>query len=308
MEQVTMEQSKKKVNFNEMNLYVRFVQYVSGNESYYLPWRIIYDNFLIFVAKGQITLKFETSDIVICENEMCIIPPFLKNRLLIEKDTYCEYYGVHFDYFYDDSESFNEDVYIAENLGLDKSELLEMPIDGRLINRKVYQLENIQFPQKILIKKSVAFKELLAKLLQRFQEKSFGHEIIVRATFYEIMYMIISEINDTVDMTENTLDLFHYMQSFTNDYEKQIDVTKLALEYGMSPRKFRSIFKKIYAATPKEYIIENKMQKAKELLASGRYNVGEVAYMIGYDDIFYFSKLFKRKMGKSPKHFLNKSE
>lgn len=303
-----MDRSEKKVNFNEMNLYVRFVQFAIVNEAYYLPWRILYDNFLIFVAKGDIILKFESGDIIIHENEMCIIPPFLKNRLDIVKEKYCEYYGVHFDYFYDDSESFNEDVYIPENLGLVKKEILEMPVDDKLINRNVYRLEDIQFPQKILIKKSVIFKELLAKLLIQFHEKSFGHEIIVRSTFYEIMYMIINEINDTVDMTENSLDIFRYMQSFTNDYESQIDVTQIALEYGMSPRKFRSIFKKIYSATPKEYLIDQKMQKAKELLNTGRYNVGEVAYMVGYDDVFYFSKLFKRKMGKSPKNFIKKED
>lgn len=303
-----MDRSEEKVNFNEMNLYVRFVQFVIGDEAYYLPWRILYDNFLIFVVKGHITLKFESGDIMIHKDEMCIIPPFLKNRLCVEKENYCEYYGVHFDYFYDDSESFNEDVYIPENLGLIKTEILEMPIDDKLIKRNVYKLEDIQFPQKILIKKNIAFKELLAKLLLQFQEKSFGHEIIVKSTFYEIMYMIINEINDRIDMTENSLSIFRYMQNFTNDYERQIDVTQIALEYGMSPRKFRSIFKKTYATTSKEYLIEHKMQKAKELLSTGRYNVGEVAYMVGYDDIFYFSKLFKRKMGKSPKNFIKKED
>lgn len=120
------------INFNEMNLYVRYVQYIEGDVNYYLPWRILYDNFLFFVDSGSITLSFEDQDIEFRENELCIIPPFLKNRLKITPGQHCWYYGVHFDFFYDDSESFNEDVYIPENLGLVKADLIEMPVDKKL--------------------------------------------------------------------------------------------------------------------------------------------------------------------------------
>lgn len=62
------------INFNEMNLYVRYVQYIEGDVNYYLPWRILYDNFLFFVDSGSITLSFEDQDIEFRENELCIIP------------------------------------------------------------------------------------------------------------------------------------------------------------------------------------------------------------------------------------------
>lgn len=298
---------EKKVNFNEMNPYVRYVQQVEGiPDLYYLPWRILYDNFLMFVTEGAITLRFENKDILIEENEMCIIPPFLKNTLSVPANTHSWYYGVHFDFFYDDSEAFNEDVYIPENMGYDRWDLAEMPLEEKLSHRAVYNPGNVQFPEKICVKKCSEMRDLLETLLIQYQEKSFGHEIIVKSTFYEIMYLIINEIKDATSEKEmeDSSAILRYIQNFANDYERQLDIAQMALEYGMSPQKFRSYFKSLTSKTPKEYLIEHKIERAKELLATGRYQVGEVAYMLGYDDVFYFSRLFKRKTGKSPKGYL----
>ncbi len=293
------------INFNEMNLYVRYVQYIEGDVNYYLPWRILYDNFLFFVDSGSITLSFEDQDIEFRENELCIIPPFLKNRLKITPRQHCWYYGVHFDFFYDDSESFNEDVYIPENLGLVKADLIEMPVDKKLAGRTVYSLNGISFPTKILIHDHARLRELFARLLARFQSQCFGHEILVKSLFYELIYMVIQEVHNPPE--SNGLDgaevVNRYLQSLMNSQEERMDMAQIALEYGMPPQKFRAIFKSVMSRTPKAYAIECRIQKGKELLQTGRYNVSEVAYMLGYDDVFYFSKLFKRKVGISPKKY-----
>ena len=302
---------KRTVNFNEMNLYIRYVQRVEGIPGvYYLPWRIIYDNFLIFVEEGSIVLKYENQKIEINENEIYIIPPFLKNKLEIKENTHCWYYGVHFDFFYDDSEEFNEDVYIPENKGYVKENLTEIPIEEDLLDRDIYSLDEVHFPEKIFIKNHVHFRELFQKLLKEFSSESFGHEIIMKSTFYEMMYMIIREARDIT--REEDIDryevVYRYLQNFVENplQNNKIDIAQIALENGMSQKKFRSVFKSIMKKTPKEYIIGCKIEKAKELLQTGRYQVSEVAYMLGYDDVFYFSKLFKRKTGTSPKNYIGK--
>jgi len=305
-----MDRSEKIIDFDEANFYVRYVQFIAGKgDDYYLPWRILYDNFMIFVVEGTVLLQFESWDIPIHKNELCIIPPFIKNRLAIQSGTYFEYYGVHFDYFYDDSNEFNEDVYIPEHLGYIKENMIEMPVDEKLINRSIYTLKNIQFPEKIKISNPAELKNLNMKLLDTFQNKSFGHTLLLKSIFYEIIYFVLMNIKKELkEGIEEQTEICRYMQGFTNDYNHEIDIVQIAANYGMSPKKFRAVFKNITQKTPKEYIIQNKMIKAKELLQTGKYNVSDVAYMVGYDDVFYFSKLFKRKMGKSPKTYINSDQ
>lgn len=298
---------EKKINFNEMNPYVRYVQHQYGDpEEYHVPWRILYDNFLMFVTGGCMILKFDNKEIEIHENELCIIPPFMRNKLAVPKGIVGEYYGIHFDFFYDDSEKFNGDVYMPERLGYEYGTLFEMPVEESLSHRNVYQPEDIQFPEKIRIHRHEMLRELLEKLLVQFEQQEFGCEILLKATFYEIFHLLIQEIRDVenVHETGDPSAILRYMQDLAADYEKKLDIAQIALEYGMTPQKFREYFKSLTSRTPKEYLIDCKVERAKELLATGKYQVSEVAYMLGYDDIFYFSKLFKRKTGKSPKNFI----
>lgn len=57
--------------------------------------------------------------------------------------------------------------------------------------------------------------------------------------------------------------------------------------------------------TPNEFIRVRRMKKAAELLKTYKYNVSEVAYLVGINDPFYFSKCFKAQFGCSPSRYLN---
>lgn len=295
------------VDFHEMNLYVRYVQRVEGVEKlYYLPWRIIYDNFLIYVEEGSIKVQFENKDILLNAHELYIIPPFIKNRIILEEGGHCWYYGIHFDFVYGkDSEDFDEDVYIPENMGYEKYLLTEIPVDERLMHRDVYSIGNFIFPEKIKMSDHAQFRFLFAKLLKVFHTQELRRELLLKSLFYEMMYMVIGEIS--ISGKENNLDEYEAVSRYLSIFsdasasDSKVSYAQIALEYGMSPKKFRKIFKSVMKKTPKEYSIEQKLQKAKELLKTGKYRVNEVAYLVGYEDVFYFSKLFKRKMGISPK-------
>ncbi len=63
--------------------------------------------------------------------------------------------------------------------------------------------------------------------------------------------------------------------------------------------------KSLTGKTPNELIRLRKMQKAAELLKSYKYNVSEVAYMVGINDPFYFSKCFKAEFGCSPSKYIS---
>lgn len=58
--------------------------------------------------------------------------------------------------------------------------------------------------------------------------------------------------------------------------------------------------------TPKEYLRIMRMKKAAELLATQRYTVSEVTYMVGINDPFYFSRCFKAQFGISPSAYQKK--
>ncbi len=69
---------------------------------------------------------------------------------------------------------------------------------------------------------------------------------------------------------------------------------------GVSTSHLNAVFKSYTAMTPYQYAISIKIRKAKELLERDDLPIKEVAFRLGFDDPYYFSRLFKKKTGISP--------
>ena len=85
--------------------------------------------------------------------------------------------------------------------------------------------------------------------------------------------------------------------------DQQMDMEKLARQLPMGYSSFRKAFKKYIEVSPNQYHLNLRLNRAKDLLTSTALNINEVADQTGFDSVFYFSKLFKKKNGISPKFY-----
>lgn len=97
----------------------------------------------------------------------------------------------------------------------------------------------------------------------------------------QFMTKVMETLNDTLTDTE-------------------FSVGDLCSQLGMSRTSVYNKIRSITGLSVNEYIRVVRLNKAKELLSTGRYNVGEVAYMVGFSDPKYFSTCFKKQFGVSP--------
>ena len=88
----------------------------------------------------------------------------------------------------------------------------------------------------------------------------------------------------------------HYMT-------EEISLNTVAISVGMSPSYFSSIFSKEAGKTFVEYLTEVRIEKAKELLMCSSMKTSEIGYEVGYKDPHYFSYIFKKVQGCSPKEY-----
>lgn len=92
-----------------------------------------------------------------------------------------------------------------------------------------------------------------------------------------------------------------YAKQLINDTATQtFTVTDYAKEVGISEYHFYRLFKKVYNISPKQLLIEKRLESAHKLLIAENLGVGEVASICGYADIFTFSKAFKKRFGIAP--------
>ena len=88
-----------------------------------------------------------------------------------------------------------------------------------------------------------------------------------------------------------------------NNYFIDLSVEDVAKEFGYNRSYLCRLFKEIEHKSPKEYIIDYRMQIACQLFLESNLSVQNVSNSVGYRDSFNFSKMFKKKMGMAPQEY-----
>jgi len=81
---------------------------------------------------------------------------------------------------------------------------------------------------------------------------------------------------------------------------KPLTLTEVARESGMSKYHFARTFKALTGKTFKEYLNYRRVEQATILLRKGDITVTEVCFQVGFNDLSYFDRVFKKLVGKSP--------
>lgn len=88
--------------------------------------------------------------------------------------------------------------------------------------------------------------------------------------------------------------------------EEPLTVERLAQLAALSPKHFAELFKKTYGKSVREYMTGLRLNRAKRLMLSSGRRLKDIAHAVGYQDEFYFSRLFKKEFGLSPSGYVNK--
>ena len=114
---------------------------------------------------------------------------------------------------------------------------------------------------------------------------------------------------------EKRSDKFVYMAKryIHEHYREKLTLSEIAEDLTISPGYLSSTFSRYMNKTVSDYIAEVKIDHAKELIDSGQYLIYEIADQLGFENAYYFSKVFKKVTGMAPKNYecwrkLNKTD
>lgn len=89
-------------------------------------------------------------------------------------------------------------------------------------------------------------------------------------------------------------------QKLASACSQPINMQSLAHGLGVSYPHFRRVFKQSTGLPPQQYLLNLRINQAKQLMEEQDLKLSEVARSVGFEDPFYFSRLFKQKTGISP--------
>lgn len=145
------------------------------------------------------------------------------------------------------------------------------------------------------------YSVLFHQLLRCWQEKAQAYRYQAAAIFNEILQKIHCDtLPEYVAHSKIDASLQYIRQ---NVLRTDFSLTEAARKSFVSDVYFRKLFKEQLGISPKQYVIQQRIQQAASLILAGYCSLQEVAPMCGYRDYKHFSTEFKRIMGVSPSQY-----
>ncbi|MBP1996982.1 AraC family transcriptional regulator [Paenibacillus eucommiae] len=117
------------------------------------------------------------------------------------------------------------------------------------------------------------------------------------------LLLLVIQMEDRQEEKQDEVGMERALGYMNENYMKDIKIDQLARMAGFSTNHFTKSFKHQMNMTPTEYLLKQRIARAKQLLfASGK--MKEVAQQVGYKDEHYFSRVFKKAEGVAPTFYV----
>lgn len=131
---------------------------------------------------------------------------------------------------------------------------------------------------------------------------------IFMASLLRHLLTTIYFFEDDPTVSKKSFLLTSCIQYMNRQLDKNLSLTDISKRFNISPSYLNTIFKEETDKSPIEFFIKLKMDEACSLLRITTMKIKEIASSLGYTDAYYFSRLFKKTIGLSPKKYRERFE
>lgn len=231
------------------------------------------EHILIYVLKGCGKVVIAKKEMFICSNQFIIIPKGVSHWYKANNHDPWTIYWVHFT---GEKSGFIKSI-SSRVITIEPGKISRINDRIQLFNEIIENL-SLGFSPDNLEYANLCLYHLLAsfKYINQFRTINFAFEndIVKKATLY---------------MKQNV--------------EKNLKLEDIAGHFNISAPHFSRLFKQRTMHSPIDYFIQIKIQHACQLLDYSNLRVNEIGSQIGYEDPYYFSRIFKKVTGLSPSNY-----
>ncbi|MFC5648291.1 helix-turn-helix domain-containing protein [Paenibacillus solisilvae] len=142
----------------------------------------------------------------------------------------------------------------------------------------------------------------LMRIVNEYLNEQPGYAIVLRALLTELIAGIVRDRLASRPHSIERMKIDPALRAISGQPEKNWTIPELAALCGYHVIYFSSLFRKCTGASPKQYLISERIRKAKYYLLSGE-KAENIASKLGYASIHYFSRNFKEETGLTPTEF-----
>jgi len=231
------------------------------------------ENFLFYCVDGHGWFEINGQHFDVAPNEFFILPQNIEHSYGSKPDQPWSIYWIHFGG--DSLPELNEIQAVQKHF---KPGYIKNTGDILQLFSKIYKTLELGYSIDNLLFANMCLAEFLTLF-------------IYNSRHYE------AAANEKLDCVDSAI---LFMQEHIND---NISLNELSSQYNYSVSRFSNLFKQKTGYAPIDYFVQMKMQKACQQLDFTNRSIKDIAFSMGFDDPYYFSKRFRTIIGMSPKKY-----
>lgn len=287
--------------FKDISPYVRMMR-LKRAAALTGKWRDI-DNVFTYIAAGSGDFVVDGIRYSLHTGNAIIIPPYKTHLIISQGEEPLVQYIMHFDFF-----ESAERVRLVHKDVLDQDDHLSVVSEPeQLLDQKVFIAEIPESERNDMMRRYLC-------LMREFQEERPGKGMLLKAGCIEILINTLrcsktieeSKVDKDAKKTKSWLHIENAIAYINgSDLRGELDNDSIANAIKVSPNYLTKVFQEYLGLSLHKYIVNIKIEKAQQLLLSGKINITEAAESAGFSSIHVFSKTFKNTLGISPSEFLD---
>lgn len=223
-------------------------------------------------------------------NHLYMIPPFTLHSY--ECNNYFTLYYIHI------YENHKSDSFLLEDL-MYPIEISANHVDKLLVER-LYKI-NPDSALKNYDPKKYDNTSHLIKSINYHSNKSTYELLETKGILYQLLSHFMVFSIDKYDIVDNRI--LQVVKYIRKNIDKNIAINELLDICCLSKDHFIRLFKKDMQATPTQYIIQKKMERAQLTLITSDQSIQDIAYGLSFENVYYFNRLFKKATGVTPSEY-----
>lgn len=175
-----------------------------------------------------------------------------------------------------------------------------------MTNGELYDIL-MDIPNYVKTNKYKKYYEIFDRLCEYYDRAVDSDEIILYSLILELIHTLINDSKKLILRDHikrgNYKTIEKAIKYIKENLTSDLSLGTMAKRAGFSPIHFHNVFKASTGRTLHEYVEEQRIKKAANMLIATDYTLAEIAYECGFSSQSYFSYAFKRKMSKTPRKY-----
>lgn len=255
------------------------------------PDRTMAENLLLYVTEGELSLGEDETEYQLCKGDALLLKRGVRQWGRPVNSPGSSWVFVH---FYDQSASAEGPSPLSFSL---------LPRDALFFSPDKYRAE-VALPKKIELPGDLHVERELKAMLRLYHSRNSLRHLLLSLKFMELLIYFLHKSKAAAVPSKAELTVRRVIDFLESRSDGKLTTGEIAEAMGMNYNYLSELFKQQTDSSILDHHLRLRIDRAAELLRTGKMNISEVGERCGFSDVYHFSRIFKKMTGYTPTDYM----